>query len=214
MTSHSNINESPLNQNNSSSDSDIDNLDEEYENTVKTIKTFKNPEELNFDKHINKDTINEFYEKIKKMPREQVAQLLANLGGLAMENPENVNMGTHDFSEVTETNRQTVLEKLKNKKNQLKMKRRSAYAIKKMKDKYTKKTEDEEKKMAEIPEIEKDTQLDEKKDFLEVSTDTEKSTKTSKSKKRRQHYKAKKLNLQDTKPSQESSQELAKVESS
>ncbi len=169
----------------SSSDGDIDNLDEEYDNTVKTINTFENPEEINFDKHIDKETMNQFYEKLKKMPRDQVTQLLANLG-------TGTQMGMHDFSEVTETNRSSILERFNNKKTQLKMKRMSAHAIKEMKNKYdAKKDHVDDAPKDHVDDVPKDHVDDASKDHVDDAC-TVNSNKLSKSKKRRERIKAKK----------------------
>lgn len=161
--------------NNSNSDEDVG-LDEEYDNISEKLENTLNPEELNLDNKFNKKTMEEFYEKLKKMPRDKITQFLETLG-------KNSQIGNNNFESIDESTRMTAIQKLQLKKQQLKMKRTSKFALTKIKETAEKKqlieTPDETKT---VPPVETST-----------ATSTETPTKMTKSKKKRERQKAKKL---------------------
>lgn len=153
-------------------DEDLDEqLDEEINTTEKELKNIEEPDEMNIKRDIDPQKMEEFYEAIKKMPREKVIQLLANLG-------KDTNFGNNKFKDVSNEERLTTKERYHLKLNSLKSRRQSSTILKELEKRREKKMESE-KKTDTLPVIEETTEK------------TVESTKQSKSQRRRHNTKLK-----------------------
>lgn len=109
---------------------DMDELDENFDDEItdinKHLENEKNPTQINLqmsDKPLtdftfgNTDNINDIYDKIKKMPRDQILKLFADMKPQLNDNNEG-----HNFISVSDNKREQYRNKLKKKLDLIKLK--------------------------------------------------------------------------------------------
>lgn len=105
-----------------------DRLDVEIENVEKQLSNIKTPNELNFGDGLG-SKLEETYEKLKKLPRDELIKLLANMKRATTKNePE------HDFEETRKSHRDHTRDLLRNKLEQMRLQRSGKRAIQKKMD--------------------------------------------------------------------------------
>ncbi len=117
-------------------DSNDELLDEELEHKINETElelgSIENPQTIGSGfEQLDPKTINDFYENIKKMPRDKFAQLMASMG------QSHENLGSdYQFTGMSQNSQKTAKEKLAEKISHMKNKRTSRYALKQQLEKY------------------------------------------------------------------------------
>lgn len=131
-----------MNKNSDNSNTDDVVLDEELqciENEINETKQFldnaENPKELTLSHQLDDKTIESMYDQIRKMPINEMMKLLANLA-------KSNQMPDHKFTTVTDTSRDNMRTRLKEKLKQLEMMRTKKSVL----NNHTKKAELDKKK--------------------------------------------------------------------
>lgn len=108
----------------SDSDMSIEELDEEINESKAQLRSYENPQTIESEATLDPKMIEDFYEKMKKMPRDKLANLLANLGQNHKDLGEN-----HQFSDASEKTQKSSKQRIKEKIAYLNMKRKSKVVI-------------------------------------------------------------------------------------
>lgn len=132
-------------QSNQHDNQDTENLlDEELENQIKEtqeeLNSIENPGSIESGLNVDPKMIEEFYENIRKMPRDQLTKLLANMGR------KHSNLGTdHQFGTISENVQKSAKEKLRMKLDTMNMKRKKKVAIEQEMQKISNRADQEER---------------------------------------------------------------------
>lgn len=156
-------------------------LDEQIKETKGELNSINNPMSIESGTDFDPQMIEDFYEKIKKMPRDKMASLLANLGKTHSDLGEN-----HQFNTMSENSQKSNKQRLREKLCYLQMKRKPKIAISQELEKIEKQTKVQEHKSKEQDVLSQDNENENE------SNTSDKPKTMSKSQKKRLREKAKK----------------------
>lgn len=112
--------------------------------TKAELKSIESPQIIESDTSLDPEVVEEFYEKMKKMPRDKLSNLLANLG----RNHKDLG-NSHQFTGMTDRAQKSAKQRLREKLSYLQMKRKTKVSIEKEMEKIDKQKEHKKKENTE-----------------------------------------------------------------
>ena len=159
-------------------DEELLHIEDEINVAKQCLDNAENPKELNLDHQLDDKTIESMYDKIRKMPRDEMMKLLANLA-------KSNQMPDHKFSTVSDSSRDNTRARLKERLRELELRRTKKSVL----NNYAKKAELEKKK-----DEEKQVKSDEKQKNETAHNDAPALSKSQKNRLRKKRAKDAKLN--------------------